>query len=145
VLTFSFLLLAIPLFRVPADCPAPSVESIRKRIPKRVSKLIRIIEPGSAEDRSIEGFCIRHDLSKSGFYRMPEEVRDKLVTVLGPRTLRITPAAEASFDRAHAKPNSTEQRLLNKLKAKRVAKAKKAAAASLAGPRHVSKQRKRRS
>ena len=108
----------------------------------RITSRLPII-PGSFEDRSIEGFCLRKTMSKSGFYRMPEEVRDKLVTVLGPRTLRITPAAGAAFDKAHAKPDSTEQRLLAKLKAKRVAKAKKAAAASLASPRHVSKQKQR--
>ena len=59
----------------------------------RITSRLPII-PGSFEDRSIEGFCLRKTMSKSGFYRMPEEVRDKLVTVLGPRTLRIRPAAE---------------------------------------------------
>ena len=82
-------------------------------------------------------------MSKSGFYRMPEEVRDKLVTVLGPRTLRITPAAEAAFDIGSREAGLHGERLLAKLKAKRVAKAKKAAAASLASSRHVSKQKQR--
>jgi hypothetical protein len=103
------------------------------------------ITPGSPEDRTIGGFCIRKTMSISGFYRMPEDVRDKLVTVYGPRTMRITPAAEAAFDKARANPTSTEQRLLNKLKARRVAKARKAAQASLLGPNHVSKKRKRKS
>ena len=69
----------------------------------RITSRLPII-PGSFEDIH-EGFCLRKTMSKSGFYRMPEEVRDKLVTVLGPRTRRITPAAEAAFDTAHAKPD----------------------------------------
>ena len=55
----------------------------------RITSRLPII-PGSFEDRSIECFCLRKTMSKSGFYRMPEEVRDKLVTVLDPRTLRVT-------------------------------------------------------
>ena len=96
--------------------------------------------PGSFEDRTIGGFCIRKAISKSAFYRLPKEVRDKLVSELGPRTMRITPAAEAAFDKAHASSRSTEQRLL--AKGKRVAQARKAARAAVAGPNHISKQRR---
>ena len=103
------------------------------------------IIPGSPEDRTIRGFCVRKTMSRGAFYRLPQKVRDELVTVYGPHTLRIMPAAEAKFDRDHAKPNSTEQRLLDKLKAKRVAKARKAAQAALASPNHVSKKKRQRS
>jgi hypothetical protein len=83
-------------------------------------------------------------MSKSGFYRMPEEVRDKLVTVPRSANAAHQASGRAAFDKAHAKPDSTEQRLLAKLKAKRVAKAKKAAAASLASPRHIASKQKQR-
>jgi hypothetical protein len=100
--------------------------------------------PGSPEDRSIGGFCIRKGMSKASFYRQPQAVCDALVTVYGPRTLRITEEAEAEWDRARAKPTSTEQRLLKKMQAKRVAQARNAARVSSASPRHVSQKRKRR-
>jgi hypothetical protein len=98
------------------------------------------VVPGSPEDRTISGFLIRKDMSKPAFYRLPKKVRDALITVYGPRTLRISPKAEAKFDRDRARPNSTEQRLLQKMQVKRTAVAKKAAAASV-----VSRSKKRRS
>jgi hypothetical protein len=98
------------------------------------------IESGSTEDRTIGGFCMRHDMSKSGYYRLPKEVRERLETVYGPRTIRITKKAEAEFDRRHAKPNTTEQRFLDRMRARRTAQARRAAAASLAGENHVSKR-----
>jgi hypothetical protein len=96
------------------------------------------IVPGSVEDRSIRGFLLRHNISKPTYYRLPPEVRAALETVYGPRTIRILPAAEAKFDRAKAKPSSTEEKLLERMRAKRVAKAKRAARASLAPGNHVS-------
>jgi hypothetical protein len=92
-------------------------------------------------DRTIAGFRARHSMSKAGYYRLPKEVRAKLETVYGPRTIRILPKAEAAFDRAHSKPNSTEQRLVAKMRAKLTVTAKKAAAAAVKSPRHVSKRR----
>jgi hypothetical protein len=102
------------------------------------------ITPGSPEDRTETGFCIRKGISKSTFHRMMNAGRGPRVTAYGPRTLRITKKDEADWDRSRANPGSTEQRLLAKMEAKRTAKAKKAAAASLAGPNHVSKKRKKR-
>jgi hypothetical protein len=101
------------------------------------------IEPGSTKDRTITGFRARHTMSKAGYYRLPKKVRAALETVYGPRTIRITKKAEAEFDRRHARPTNTEIRLLAKMQAKRIATAKKAAAASLKSERHVSKRRRR--
>jgi hypothetical protein len=102
------------------------------------------IEPGSPADRTIAGFCMRHGMSKSGYYRLPPEVRAAIETVYSARTIRILPKAEAAFDRAHANPTSTEQRLLDRMRARRTAQARRAAAASLAGENHVSRRRQRR-
>jgi hypothetical protein len=145
VLTFSFLLLAIPLFRVPADCPASSAESIRKRNRKRVGKRNCIIEPGSAADRSVTGFRLRHgNMSRSDYYRRKKEGRGPRETWYGARTVIITPKDEAEWDRQRARPDATEQRLLAKLQKKRTEKARKAAAASVASRNHVSKQKKQK-
>jgi hypothetical protein len=84
-------------------------------------------------------------MSKSTYYRDKKEGRGPKETWLGPRTVIITKKDEAAYDRARAKPSNAEQRLLAKMQAKRTATARKAAAASLVGPRHVSKQRRRRS
>lgn len=99
------------------------------------------IIPGSPEDRSIKGFCLRHGMSKAGFYRLPERVRNKLVTTYGPKTLRILPKAEAKFDRDHARPGATEQQLIARMRARRVAQTQRAAAA--ASPRHISNRMRR--
>jgi hypothetical protein len=100
-------------------------------------------QPGSPQDRTQTGFCIRHGWSKSKYFREKNAGRGPKETVDGARTIRIMPKDEAAFDRARANPNSTEQRLLQRMQANRIAQAKRAAAASLAGPNHVSKQRRR--
>jgi hypothetical protein len=100
--------------------------------------------PGSAEDRSPAGFCLRHgNMSNSTYHRNKKAGRGPKETVLSARKIIITRKDEAAYDRARSNPNSTEQRLLQKLQAKRTAQAKKAAAASLAGKNHVSKRHKR--
>ena len=103
------------------------------------------IVPGSPQDRSIKGFCIRHGISKAGFYRLPENVRNKLITTYGPKTLRILPKDEAKFDRDHARPGATEARLVARMRARRVAQTQRAAAAAVASPRHISNRTRRRS
>jgi hypothetical protein len=100
------------------------------------------ITPGSAEDHSPTGFRLRHWMSRSKYHRDKKEGRGPKETWYGPRTVIITPEDEAAYDRARANPDATERRLLAKMQAKRIAKAKKAAAVSLASPRHVSKTRK---
>jgi len=98
-------------------------------------------EPGSDEDRSPAGFRLRHGrMSKSTYHRNKNKGRCPRETVLSARTITITKKDEDAYDRARAKPNSTEQRLLQKLQAKRIAQAKKAAAASLRSKHHVSKR-----
>jgi hypothetical protein len=71
-------------------------------------------------------------MSKATYHRNKNAGRGPKETVLGARTIIITKKDEAAYDRARANPNSTEARLLQKMEAKRVAQAKKAAAASLA-------------
>jgi hypothetical protein len=103
------------------------------------------IEPGSDADRSTRGFRIRHgNQSKSTYYRNKNAGRGPKETVLGARTIVITKKDEAAYDRARAKPSNAEARLLQKMQAKRIAQARKAAAASLASEQHVSKQRRRK-
>jgi hypothetical protein len=97
------------------------------------------LELSCSEDLTIAGFCRRKGLSKAGFYRLPQKVRDALITVYGPKTLRILPKAEAKFDRDRNKPGATEQRLIARMRAKHSAQMKKAAAASV-----VSRSKKRR-
>jgi hypothetical protein len=100
--------------------------------------------PGSLEDRSPAGFCLRHgNMSKSTYFRLKNAGRGPKETVLSARTIIITKKDEDAYDRARSKPNSTERRLLQKLQAKRIAQARKAAAASLAGKNHVSKRHQR--
>jgi hypothetical protein len=101
------------------------------------------IIPGSDDDRTIRGFRLRHGLSKASYYRMPAAVRAALETVYGKCTIRITKAAEQKFDRAKAKPVSTEIELLERMRTLRVTRARKAAQASLASGNHVSQRRPR--
>jgi hypothetical protein len=100
------------------------------------------IEPGSAEDRSIGGFCLRHGFSKPTYHRMKNAGKGPRETFYNRRTIRILPKDEAEFDRRHAKRNNAEARLLWKMEAKRVAQARKAAAAAVKSPRHPSKRRR---
>ena len=104
------------------------------------------IIPGSAEDRSVTGFRLRHGrMSRASYYRAKKEGRGPKETVYGSRTIVILPKDEADWDRARARPDATERRLLAKMQLKRTAKAKKAAAASLTSGNHISQKRKRRS
>jgi hypothetical protein len=79
-------------------------------------------------------------MSKSTYHRAKNAGRGPKETVVSARKIIITKKDEAAYDRARSNPNSTEQRLLQKLQAKRIAQAKKAAAASLQSDRHVSKR-----
>ena len=90
-----------------------------RTMPRRRSSVI----PGSPQDLTIKGFCIRHGMSKPSFYRLPESVRNKLITAYGPKTLRILPKDEAKFDRDHARPGATEQRLIARMRETRGADA----------------------
>ena len=94
-------------------------------------------------DLTIGAFCRGRDMSKAAFYRLPQKVRDELVTYYGPKTARILPKAAAKFDRDRAKPNSTEQRLIARMRARRVAQTQRAAAAAVASPHHVSNRLRR--
>jgi hypothetical protein len=82
-------------------------------------------------------------MSNSTYHRNKNAGRGPKETVLSARKIIITKKDEAAYDRARSNPNNTEARLLQKLQAKRIAQAKKAAAASLAGKNHVSKRHQR--
>jgi hypothetical protein len=89
-------------------------------------------EPGSDADRSTAGFRLRHgNMSKATYHRNKNAGRGPKETILGARKIIVTKKDEAEFDRRHAKPSDAEARLLRKMEAKRVAQAKKAAAASV--------------
>jgi hypothetical protein len=114
-----------------------------------ILRLATIWVPGNVNDRSVEGFRIRHGgrrgpMSKSKYHRLKNEGRAPRETVIGPNTTLITVADELAWDQERANPTDTEARLIAKVKAMRVKRAKKAAVAAAASPLHVSKQRKRR-
>lgn len=101
------------------------------------------VTPGSLADRSVTGFRLRHRMSRSKYYSLKNQGRGPKETEFGPKSIIITEKDEADWDRANARPGATEQRLRARVAAKRVAIAKKAAAASAKSERHVSKQNRR--
>jgi hypothetical protein len=60
------------------------------------------------------------------------------------RTIRITIDAERDWRAAREMPSDTEQRLIEREKLARARQAKKAASASVASARHISKRKARR-
>src|SRR5262245_2216579 len=103
--------------------------------------------PGCPGDRSVTGFRYRWGSSRGPMSKAKYYKRQRLG--LGPREVQlppgrviITPDAEADWAKARSNPNTTEERLVAKLKAQRLAKTKKAAAKSVEGDSHVSKQRR---
>jgi hypothetical protein len=76
--------------------PPPMLAKRRKRPPRPA--------PGSWEDRSIDGFCVRHNWSRQTYYNRraaslgPEEIQP----VPGGR-VTITEAAERAYDEQHAR------------------------------------------
>jgi hypothetical protein len=105
--------------------------------------------PGNPNDRSITGFRTRHGgargpMSKTKYAKLKKEGRAPRESWLGPNDVIITKADEEEWDRARAEPVGTEARLVAKAKEIAAAKIKMATRASMASPRHVSKQKRRR-
>jgi hypothetical protein len=93
---------------------------------------------------TIRAYCERKGISVNTFYRrFSPELREKLITAFGPRTLRISPEAERELDLILAEHQATEQRLLRRLADQRLDRAQRAGRASAASPNHVSKQQKK--
>lgn len=91
------------------------------------------------EALSIPEFCHRNDISKSTFYKLKKQGRGPRIMRLG-RAHRITPAAEQDWRAEREFPSDAECRLLLLEEQARCRIARKAAAASVASPRHISKR-----
>jgi hypothetical protein len=106
--------------------------------------------PGDPRDRSIHGFRCRHGtrpgrpMSVATYQRIQHAGRGPRETILLPGITIITAPDEARWDEERANPVGAEARLVAKMKAARVAKARKAGRAAAMSPRHVSKQRRRK-
>jgi hypothetical protein len=99
-------------------------------------------------DRSVTGFRIRHGsargpMSRALYYRLKKEGRGPREIRVTPTLIIITPEDEVAWHQQLAHPGDTEARLIAKVDARRLARAKKGAAASAASPRHVSKRKKK--
>lgn len=101
---------------------------------------------GGPGDLSITGFRHRHGsakgpMSRTHYYKLKKAGRaPREIEVAG--MIMVLPADEARWERMMANPNDTEARLIAKMKEMRHRRSLKAGAASAAGRRHVSKQRK---
>lgn len=82
-------------------------------------------------------------MSPSAYYRLRAAGRGPRETYISAGRIIITPAAEKAWDKARANPSTTEQRLIEKSKAFRLDRAKKAGKAALDSDNHVSKTRRR--
>ena len=103
--------------------------------------------PGNPNDRSVEGFRIRHGgragpMSRSFYYGMKRRGEGPRERHVNGKVI-ITPEAEAEWD-AGAK-SKTERAKIKKINAMRHKRALKAGAASKESPLHVSKFRLGRS
>jgi hypothetical protein len=96
--------------------------------------------PGNPNDRSIEGFRVRHGgrrgpMSKSHYYKLKNESRGPRETVLGGKIV-ITPLDEAAWDEARANPTGAEALLLAQQAERRRERARRGAAAAIRSPLH---------
>jgi hypothetical protein len=103
--------------------------------------------PGNPNDRSIEGFRIRHGgrngpMSKSKYYALKKENRGPRETCLGGGKIVITPLDEAAWDEARANPTGVEARLRAKQAEWRRERARKMAKAAVKSPDHPCNKRK---
>jgi hypothetical protein len=88
---------------------------------------------------TIAQFCQRNGISLTLFHKLKAQGRGPRVMRLG-RAHRITLAAEKDWRAEREQPSDAEQRLLQREEAARRRKARAAAQASVASPRHVSKR-----
>jgi hypothetical protein len=101
--------------------------------------------PGNPNDRSIEGFCIRHGrargpMSRKKYNKMRAAGHGPRETIDVDGMIMILPKDEAAWEEARRNPDITEQRLIEKVKEFRRQRARKAGRASAASARHVSKR-----
>jgi len=80
--------------------------------------------PGNPNDRSIQGFCIRHGgargpLSRTKFYELQNLGLGPRLTPIGMHQVIITAADEEAWDRERAEPTTTEGKLFAKEAAER--------------------------
>jgi hypothetical protein len=80
--------------------------------------------PGNVNDRSINGFCIRHGssrgpMSRSKFYGMQHEGVGPRLTAIGKRQVIITVEDERRWDAERSDPTTTEGKLFVKEAAER--------------------------
>jgi hypothetical protein len=99
---------------------------------------------GNPNDRSVEGFRIRHGsangpMSRKFYYTLKKKnLAPREIIVLN-KTI-ITPQDELAWDQARAEPKGAEARMVAKTKAWRRRRSKKSGAAAAASPKHISKQ-----
>jgi hypothetical protein len=71
---------------------------------RRVNDRYRPV-PGSREDRSIDGFCIRHNMSRASYYnRRRRGLAPVEVQPVPGGKISITEAAERDYDAKYSRP-----------------------------------------
>jgi hypothetical protein len=101
--------------------------------------------PGNPNDRSIGGFRIRNGsgtgpMSRSFYYTLRKRGIGPRETFLAPTKVIITPADELAWQQARSHPHGTEAKLKARAEKMRRDRGRKAGAAAVASPRHVSKK-----
>jgi len=90
---------------------------------------------------SIQEFCFRNSISPTTYFKLKRANCSPVEMKLG-KAVRISIEAEKAWRQERERPSDTEARLIELEAEARVKRAKKAGAASVASPRHVSKRRK---
>ena len=88
---------------------------------------------------SIQDFCFRNSISTTTYFKLRRNGLAPLEMKLG-RAVRISAEAETVWRQQRERPSDTESRLIQREAEARVRRAKKAGAASVASPNHVSKR-----
>jgi hypothetical protein len=104
--------------------------------------------PGNPNDRSVTGFRIRNGgargpMSRTFYYAMKKRGEGPRETFISFNKTIITERDELAWQERRATPSDTEARLIARAEKARRSRGRKAALASAASPRHVSKQRAR--
>jgi len=104
--------------------------------------------PGNPNDRSIEGFRIRHGgkrgaMSRKFYKTMKDDGIGPRETVIGNLTI-ITVSDELAWEQARANPTGTEAEIVAKRREWRHKRAVKAGKAAAASPKHISKRRRQK-
>ena len=104
--------------------------------------------PGNPNDRSVYGWRIRHGgshgpMGSSKYHQLKKEGRGPRETIIGGKIL-ITVADEAAWDKSPPKGDEPKHQLDERAEGRRE-RAKKAAAAAILSPLHISNVRRRKS